>query len=134
MKQLYRLNHFFWKYRRQFLLGILFIILSNYFKILAPQLTGIVIDNVQLELLKDKDNGLYQQFKQEVDRKVARYDPLVEKVKFFVDRSASGVWQNVLYCCIILLLLALLSGFFMFLMRQTIIVMSRHIEIGRAHV
>ena len=34
----------------------------------------------------------------------------------------------VIYCALSLLLLALLGGLFMFLMRQTIIVMSRHIE------
>lgn len=39
-----------------------------------------------------------------------------------------GYQQKILYTGIILLLLALISGFFMFLMRQTIIVMSRHIE------
>src|SRR5690348_9625063 len=36
--------------------------------------------------------------------------------------------QVVVLCGIIILILALLRGFFMFLMRQTIIVMSRHIE------
>ena len=35
---------------------------------------------------------------------------------------------KIFVCGIILLGLALISGFFMFLMRQTIIVMSRHIE------
>src|SRR5438105_10003021 len=36
--------------------------------------------------------------------------------------------QIVILCGITILVLALLRGFFMFLMRQTIIVMSRHIE------
>src|SRR4029079_10065260 len=35
---------------------------------------------------------------------------------------------KILYSGLVLLVLALISGFFMFLMRQTIIVMSRHIE------
>src|SRR6185369_11334507 len=34
----------------------------------------------------------------------------------------------ILFCGLTLLILALLRGFFLFLMRQTIIVMSRHIE------
>src|SRR5690242_21396422 len=36
--------------------------------------------------------------------------------------------QVVVLCGIFILVVALLRGFFMFLMRQTIIVMSRHIE------
>ena len=36
--------------------------------------------------------------------------------------------HKILYTGLILLLLAIISGFFMFLMCQTIIVMSRHIE------
>src|SRR4029079_1346749 len=38
---------------------------------------------------------------------------------------------KILYSGLILLVLALISGFFMFLMRQTIIVMSRHIEFAQ---
>ena len=39
-----------------------------------------------------------------------------------------GVSKVVAFCGITILFLALLRGFFLFLMRQTIIVMSRHIE------
>ena len=46
MKYLSSLNHFFWKYRLRFLLGIIFIVLSNYFRILSPQLTGYVVNTV----------------------------------------------------------------------------------------
>ena len=47
----------------------------------------------------------------------------------FIENLASTTLKNKIFVCgITLLVLALISGFFMFLMRQTIIVMSRHIE------
>lgn len=42
--------------------------------------------------------------------------------------NALSFAQSILFTGIMLILLALISGFFMFLMRQTLIVMSRHIE------
>ncbi|MCG7860175.1 ABC transporter, partial [Flavihumibacter sediminis] len=50
-------------------------------------------------------------------------------VYFLVEHTRNKDFgQLVLLCGIVLLATAILSGFFMFLMRQTIIVMSRHIE------
>jgi len=46
MKQLKSLNKYLWKYRKLFFLGILFVILTNYFRILAPQITGYVVNTV----------------------------------------------------------------------------------------
>lgn len=128
MKHLARLNHFFWKYRWRFLLGMVFIILSNYFRILSPQLTGYVIDSVQLAILQEKDQVAVQKLETDMARKEARYDVLVDQVTNMLDRQDLSLGNKVLLCGITLLLLALLGGFFMFLMRQTIIVMSRHIE------
>src|ERR1700730_3449570 len=45
-----------------------------------------------------------------------------------MDLSRQSFAKKVAFCGITLLVLALIGGFFMFLMRQTIIVMSRHIE------
>jgi ATP-binding cassette subfamily B protein len=42
--------------------------------------------------------------------------------------SAESIAYKIIWCGVILLVLALISGFFMFMMRQTIIVMSRLIE------
>lgn len=47
MKELKQLNKYFWKYRWRLTLGFIFILLSNYFGILAPQMTGFVVDEVQ---------------------------------------------------------------------------------------
>ncbi len=118
MKQLATLNHFFFKYRYRFLLGILFIILTNYFRILVPQLTGYVVNNVVHAIDGTKANPLLNKEKQ--------YDFLVKATIEKID--SQSLKAKIFWCSIILLLLALISGFFMFLMRQTIIVMSRLIE------
>ncbi|HEX8313818.1 MAG TPA: ABC transporter, partial [Flavisolibacter sp.] len=50
MKHLSALNKYFWKYRFRLSIGILFIVVSNYFGVLAPQITGFIIDFVQRSL------------------------------------------------------------------------------------
>jgi ATP-binding cassette subfamily B protein len=55
-------------------------------------------------------------------------DPLVQWLTTRFDFYQLPFSKLILYTGIILMVLALLRGFFMFLMRQTIIVMSRHIE------
>ena len=47
MKHLKAINKYFWKYRWRFLLGVIFVILSNYFRILTPQITGYVVNSVE---------------------------------------------------------------------------------------
>jgi ATP-binding cassette subfamily B multidrug efflux pump len=122
MKQLKSLNKYFWKYRKRLVLGILFIIISNYFGILAPQLTGYVVDSVQYQLNTAKgladESPVVKSF----------YDPLVKYFIGIFEAADISFSRLVLFCGILLLVSALLRGFFMFLMRQTIIVMSRHIE------
>ena len=121
MKHLASLNKYFWKYKWLFLLGIVFIVLSNYFRILAPQVTKYVLNTVEHTL---KNETVLT-----ANLSTTNYDPLVQKVFIQNLESSSASFKNKIFVCgIILLGLALISGFFMFLMRQTIIVMSRHIE------
>lgn len=116
MKHLRSLNKYFWKHRIRLLLGILFIILSNYFAILAPQITGYILDMLQQQL---GNNG----------HKTGRiYDPLVNLFIGEVGAREYSFIGKVAFFSIVILAFSLLRGFFMFLMRQTIIVMSRHIE------
>ncbi len=125
MKHLKALNKYFWKYRVRLGIGALFIIISNYFAVLAPQVTSFIIDHVQKSI--DATRGVITTSENQ-DRE---YDVLVIgfidwiKKNFYQDSELSKV---VILCGVTILLLALLRGFFMFLMRQTIIVMSRHIE------
>jgi ATP-binding cassette subfamily B protein len=58
----------------------------------------------------------------------ASYDILVQKFISWIETLEYSIGGIVAICGITILVLALLRGFFMFLMRQTIIVMSRHIE------
>jgi len=117
LKQLATLNKYFWKYRWLFILGIVFVVLTNYFRIISPQLTGYII-NAVVETLSGHTAA--QPSKQHA------YDVLAwEMIGWFAEKPYQ---EKILYTGIILIVLAIISGFFMFLMRQTIIVMSRHIE------
>lgn len=133
---------------------MVFVILSNYFRILTPQITGYVVNSVNKEL---RDNIAGQKAAtgsslektpagstagpQQVKpaspispadvantRDTVNYDILVRKMIRVLDARHSTFGYKVAVCGITLLVLALISGFFLFLMRQTIIVMSRHIE------
>jgi ATP-binding cassette subfamily B multidrug efflux pump len=117
MKHLKALNKFFWKYRVRFFAGICFIIISNYFAILAPQITAYVVDRVQ-QLLP---GGHIKHIAKQTDPLVNIFIAWLETLNY----SFSGI---VALAGITILLLAIIRGLFMFFMRQTIIVMSRHIE------
>jgi len=96
-------------------MGIAFVILTNYFRILSPQLTGYVVNSVV--------NGIQGI---SAPKENSNYDLLVQKIIYsFKDLPYSG---KISAAALIIILAALISGIFMFLMRQTIIVMSRHIE------
>lgn len=56
------------------------------------------------------------------------YDIAVQKFIHWIEHVRLTPLQIVLISGVVILVLALIRGFFMFLMRQTIIVMSRHIE------
>jgi len=88
------------------LAGILFVVLSNIFAILPPKIIRYSFDLV-------KDNIVYYQM----------YEG------FNLQRAYYSMFSNaILLFGLTMLLLALLKGGFMFLMRQTLIVMSRYIE------
>ncbi len=145
MKHLRAVNKYFWKYRWRFLLGLVFIILSNYFRILTPQVTGYVVNSVerQLQAKIDGNKAATEAPKgprttattaataaaSANPRDTANYDILVRKFIGKLDSIHPHFDSyKVAVCGVTLLVLALISGFFLFLMRQTIIVMSRHIE------
>ena len=115
MKHLFSLNKYFIKYKKLFLFGIVFTLLSNYFRILSPQVSKFIIDKVAAEINPSKPA-----------LSINHYNFIV---KFFINYfNQSNLTSLVIYSGVGLLLLAILGGLFMFFMRQTIIVMSRHIE------
>ena len=97
--------------------GVLFIIISNYFGVLAPQITGFIIEFVQRSLPGYQPRGRQRS-----------YDVMVQKFIDWIEDLPVTPLQIVLISGGLILATALIRGFFMFLMRQTIIVMSRHIE------
>lgn len=106
MKELAYLNKFFYKYRWRLLPGILFVIISNLFGVLPAQVIRIAFDLVNENISIYR---LYNGFERQV------------QIGEIFSRS-------LLFFGITVLVLALLRGIFLFFMRQTIILMSRHIE------
>ena len=119
MTQLSTINKYFWKYKWFFFLGILFVILTNYFRILSPQLTGYVVNTVIHSI------GAGSHETRVYSHSYSNYDVIVRAV---IANFNDHPENKILYTGIILIIVAIISGFFMFLMRQTMIVMSRHIE------
>lgn len=106
MKELAYLNKFFYKYRWRFLPGVFFVIVSNLFGVLPAQVIRIAFD------LVSENIALYR-----------LYDGF-ERQKLVAELFG----QSLLLFGLSVLALALLRGLFLFFMRQTIILMSRHIE------
>lgn len=100
MGHLAALNKYFLRYKWRLLSGIFFVSVSNFFAAKPASIIRDVIDEVEKAMKQGTLSG--------------------------TDREA--VIKMVMWTGIILLGLALLRGIFMFFMRQTIIVMSRHIE------
>lgn len=118
------------------MLGLLFVILSNYFRILSPQVTGYVVNEVEKELVSPSRSAAGKAVVLNPEKKVspnqrsdtANYDILVKKFIRKMDVAHLSFGKKVALSGITLLVLAIIGGGFLFLMRQTIIVMSRHIE------
>lgn len=106
MKPLWRINKYLYKYKGLLLLGILFTVISNIFVIIPAQLVRIAIDYVV------ESFSLYRPLMQGGMGEIAR--------EFFL--------EYVFIFGILILVMALLRGFFLFLIRQTIIIMSRRVE------
>jgi ATP-binding cassette subfamily B protein len=123
LKQLSAVNKYLWKYKTRLFWGIIFIILSNYFRILAPQVSGYVVDKVTQAI--KVQNGNIAAAK---NTRNTSYDVLVQQLIDVVESRNISFANIIILSGVTLLVLALLGGFFMFLMRQTIIVMSRLIE------
>ncbi len=123
LKHLSALNKYFWKYRSRLLWGIAFVVLSNFFDILSPQLSGFVINMVQQAIHGNQSAQSAIQFKGSLS-----YNFIVQGFINWVNSRHFSYANVIILAGVVLLIMALLRGFFMFLMRQTIIVMSRHIE------
>jgi ATP-binding cassette subfamily B protein len=106
VKDLKSINKYFVKYKWRLLMGVVFVTVSNLFGILPAQITrnalDVVVGNIDAVKLFE-GTGIRSM--------------LLKNLSFTI----------FLFGCI-LILMAILKGVFMFLMRQTIIVMSRLVE------
>ncbi|KEO72848.1 ABC transporter ATP-binding protein [Anditalea andensis] len=106
MNSLWRLNKYLYKYKGYLLLGTLFTVISNIFVIIPAQLVRIAIDYVV------ESFSIYQLYESTA----------------LGDEARSAFLKFIFVFGLLILLMALLRGFFLFLVRQTIIAMSRLVE------
>lgn len=102
MRHLFTLNHYFIKYKWHLLGGIFFVFISVLFSVIPPQYVRESFNAVEDAIKANLNNGTSGVTK-ETQRLILMYG-------------------------LIIIGSALLKGLFMFFMRQTLIVMSRHIE------
>ncbi len=106
MKDLAYLNKYFLKYKWRLIPGVIFVIISNYFGILPAKVIREAFD-------LGKDNIDLYKIYNGFDNQQSIY-------------SIFG--KSLLYFGALVLVLALIRGIFLFLMRQSIILISRYIE------
>lgn len=113
-RHLKALNKYFVKYKWRMILGVIFIAVSNLMAIIPAQVISYLLDFVNRNI------------NQAGPRHIPRQNWFLH---VFFDWINNGeLIRVVAYGGVLLLVLALFKGFFMFLMRQTIIVVSRFIE------
>lgn len=106
LKALRHLNKYLLKYKYHLIFGFLFVVISNVFGVYAPQLVREAFDLV-----------------------TSSYDEYIKaKGSIQENEILKSFGKSTLYLGLMYLAVAVLKGIFMFFMRQTLIVMSRHIE------
>lgn len=106
MRELKYLNKYLLKYKYKLLLGVLFIILSNLFGIVQGPIIRKVVD--------------------ELSTSFTQYHAIVSPVEKAVFKDAFVL--NTMKYGLLIIVMTLISGGFLFLVRQFIIAVSRHIE------
>lgn len=106
MKSLSALNHYFWKYKKYLIWGIITVILSNLLTIYPAQIIRTALDSVaaQLKLYEQAPNSLLK-------------TQIGEQIQWALLKYAG-----------LMILISAISGVFLFFTRQTLIYMSRLIE------
>lgn len=114
MKSLQYLNKYFFQYKGHFLLGILFIVLSNWFGVIAPKVVRESIDFAERVL---KSNAIQSSYE---------YTLFSDSIlAYTLNLSLPNIF---IFLGILYLVVSVIKGVFLFFTRQTIIMMSRYIE------
>ena len=106
MNHLKYLNKYFLKYKFHLIGGFIFIVTSNIFGVIPPRIVRYAFDLVKISITEFKQIS----------------DATAQNAHF------AAISKSLLIFGLLILAMALVKGLFMFLMRQTIVVMSRHIE------
>lgn len=106
MKELSYLNKYLLKYKHYLILGVVFVIISNIFQIIPALIVRYSFDMIR------ENYDLYNTF-----RGLSLQDTVLDLFK-----------SSIFIYALLLFGIALLRGLFLFFVRQTLIVMSRHIE------
>ena len=106
MGPLSRLNHFFWRYKYLFIPGLLFTMISAAFQITVPMVVRQAVDSIPRFV-----------------RLFTLYEGTAAQAELY-----SFFFVALLLFAGVIIGLSATSGLFMFLMRQTVVVASRHIE------
>jgi ATP-binding cassette subfamily B multidrug efflux pump len=103
MKELSYLNKYFIKYKYSFILGILITIIAQIFSLFTPKLISKSLNAIE---------------------KFDKLPEVQQSSQVIIDSYRQDLIHNVL----LIIATTIVAGFLTFLMRQTLIVMSRHIE------
>jgi ATP-binding cassette, subfamily B, multidrug efflux pump len=106
MGQLAYLHKFYWKYKWRYILGVAFIGLANWFRVLQPKTIGDALNHVTTQVNYYKEHG-----------GIAQHPEALDTLSWDIAKFGGMV-----------ILFAAAMGLFMFFMRQTFIVVSRLIE------
>ena len=128
MKELKYLNKYFLKYMWHLVIGLIFIVLTNYFKVYAPTLFNEGVDYIENSLDAVKND--------------TASPPLPESISWLNDLGLTNVEQTnsnkeeqakttryiILLLALLFAVIFIIQGIFLFFTRVTLIIMSRRVE------
>jgi len=139
MKSLWALNSMIWRYRGRLILGIVFIVLTNEFAVWAPSMIGEGVNALgqanEAYLVPLREGVPFDDLDAPALEAPANLEALARVLcsaptsspRTADDVLAWVVWVGAMQA-VLFLVAYLVKGVFSFLTRQTVIVMSRHVE------
>jgi ATP-binding cassette subfamily B protein len=130
MKALQHLNQYLWKYRGRLFLGFIFIALTNIFNVYAPQIIGEGIDFLYniISHKGDWEKGEYHLATPHFIQLFDSFSHWGKEISINASNIESWAWTIGIILSLGYIITYSLKGVFLFYQRQSLIVMSRHIE------
>ncbi len=128
MKELKHLNKYFLKYKWHIVIGLIFIILTNYFKVYAPVLFNEGVDYIEASLESVTENTTSPELPQSIqwleDKGIISLNQNLDSA----DSREESTRYVILLLALLFGLIFIVQGVFLFFTRVTLIIMSRRIE------